>query len=506
MLIREKFGHQKCCGEQTFDSYSAMALGDLTSASCSGGASAAPLSALAARLAERATGNIAAPPPQQAEPLDINSLRNGLPRRPQRQPPPPPPHRQVAPPPPRFLPVPQPDSNATTARFERAFARALPSPQGQQRHPARIEPPRHHPHIHVHHPNANMGWGPQAPYMYGAPMPPPMPHQHQMPPYMMPRYVPQPPRTVQPQPPVQPQQQPPVQEPQQQQPAPAPVQDPDSLYSQVVRMLGQERTDEINNAAALGLLARAQESWGDGFTGLDGFGDDDRENASGLDSYENDLLSLGVTDPANEPYTFDDRNNNQYNGLGAAEALAEGIRLRDQGQLARALLSFEAALNRPAIDPSPPLSTADQMRAWYLLGVTLAECDDDARAIQALSRVVGLNESGGTAGPSSRDAENHPLMLAAQAALALSVSYVNELDVARATAELWRWLSLRAQMRGDPPVEQPTHVAAEEGGAETGIVEALEEAARRNDGADIQLARWPKERTTHGYGTGWERP
>lgn len=326
-----------------------------------------------------------------------------------------------------------------------------------------------------------------------------MPHQHQMPPYMMPRYVPQPPRTVQPQPPVQPQQQPPVQEPQQQQPAPAPVQDPDSLYSQVVRMLGQERTDEINNAAALGLLARAQESWGDGFTGLDGFGDDDRENASGLDSYENDLLSLGVTDPANEPYTFDDRNNNQYNGLGAAEALAEGIRLRDQGQLARALLSFEAALNRPAIDPSPPLSTADQMRAWYLLGVTLAECDDDARAIQALSRVVGLNESGGTAGPSSRDAENHPLMLAAQAALALSVSYVNELDVARATAELWRWLSLRAQMRGDPPVEQPTHVAAEEGGAETGIVEALEEAARRNDGADIQLALGVAYNATRDY-------
>lgn len=103
-------------------------------------------------------------------------------------------------------------------------------------------------------------------------------------------------------------------------------------------MLREERPGNLNNAAALGLMARAQESWGDGFTGLDGFGDDDRENTSGLDSYENDMLSLGVTDPANEPYTFDDRQNNQYNGLGAAEALAEGIRLREEGQLARALV------------------------------------------------------------------------------------------------------------------------------------------------------------------------
>ncbi|CAM9363071.1 unnamed protein product [Phaeothamnion confervicola] len=90
------------------------------------------------------------------------------------------------------------------------------------------------------------------------------------------------------------------------------------------------------------------------------------------------------------------------------DLFAEGIRLFEAGDIAEAVLCFEAELQR---DPG-------NSEAWRMLGQSHAENDQDPLAITCLERAV----------------EHDPYNL--EALLALGVSYVNELDSQKALATL----------------------------------------------------------------------
>lgn len=455
-----------------------MVLRDLTSATCTSGASSsarAPLSSLAARLAEQAGAPSHAPQPQLPTSDDrINDLIHG--RYPV-------PHPQNAAPPaqqpspmhyalrdsmlvrshytPVMPPLPEPAPDSITARFEAAYASAttdaVPTPN--------MVPAPSPPMFHVPHPTPAFG---------------PIPYRG------IPRVFPQPIVRL-----------------------PLPNLTGNAVGSSSTAAAGSSRTatrDESgngnhmsisdpntnreapnsadvdsNNEALFELMRRlqhvgirtpnmetmqtmtdSQASLGEEFNGLDEFQGtagaevEDDENRSTLDSYANDLIVAGLMNrQTQQEYRFEETNS--FYGSAATDALAEGERLRAEGQLTRALLAFEAALNRPAIDPHPPLEPVDVLRAWYLLGITLAECDDDERAIQALNRVTSTRELDAENIISERSDEHQPLNIAAAAALALAVSYVNEMNIEGATTELWRWLRYRAMgIGGSSAIPVPT--------------------------------------------------
>ncbi len=466
-----------------------MVLRDLTSASCAGGSSSAaraPLSSLAARLAERA----GAPPPQNVPPAPptaddrINDLIHGRYRVPEPHPAvqghPSPMlmaqrdamyrHRQYTP---LMPPLPEPEPNSVTAQFEAAYAAAR-----------------------------NTTGPPPTPPAFRTPLPTPV--VGPVPFRGIPRMFPIIP--LQPHGPVRR-----AVEVQQESRAPSNTADAgpsssdagtasrtnpqtregtlelyDEMYNDLMRRL-QSIGIRSPNTETLNTIAESQSSPGEDFTGLDEFQataepDDDNENQSTLDSYVNDFAAaVGTTAENESTYRFED--NNPFNGVAAAEALAEGERLRAEGQLTQALQAFEAALNRPIADPHPPLEEGDIRRAWYLLGITLAECDDDERAIQALLRVsanLGVEDLISTS-------TNESLGITAAAALALAVSYVNELDIPQATMQLWRWLRFRGVLMGES-AEIPT--ASRNNEDMSAVIRALGDVAMTNpeDIGEVQLA------------------
>lgn len=117
----------------------------------------------------------------------------------------------------------------------------------------------------------------------------------------------------------------------------------------------------------------------------------------------------------------------------AAEALEEGIRLRGSGRLTQAIQCFEEALNRPAAEQ---LSKQSAATAWYLLGISLAETDDDNNAIIALQE--GISQWSGNAVGERR--EDNPHLW--QSLIALAVSYTNELQVSKSLRTMSEWLDL----------------------------------------------------------------
>ncbi|CAM9716459.1 unnamed protein product, partial [Ectocarpus sp. 8 AP-2014] len=90
----------------------------------------------------------------------------------------------------------------------------------------------------------------------------------------------------------------------------------------------------------------------------------------------------------------------------------EGVRLFEEGQIADAALCFEAEIAR----------NPDNSQAWFMLGQSHAENDQDRLAISCLEKAVEID-------PYSLDA-----------LLALGTSYVNELDSQKALTNLKAWV------------------------------------------------------------------
>lgn len=156
---------------------------------------------------------------------------------------------------------------------------------------------------------------------------------------------------------------------------------------------------------------------------------------------------IGVEEQDRE-YRFAERE--QVMGRSALDALEEGVRMREMGRLSMAIALFEEALNRNFDDPHPPLERGARAKAWFLLGLSLAESDDDEMAIVALR--TGLKEfEGEVVGERRRD---HPHLL--QSLLALAVSYTNELDQANAYTHIKEWFEVWKEGKGVASIKVDT--------------------------------------------------
>eukprot|EP00903_Cladosiphon_okamuranus_P005606 g5578.t1 len=98
----------------------------------------------------------------------------------------------------------------------------------------------------------------------------------------------------------------------------------------------------------------------------------------------------------------------------------EGVRLFEEGQIADAALCFEAEVAR----------NPENSQAWFMLGQSHAENDQDRLAISCLERAVEMD-------PYSLDA-----------LLALGTSYVNELDSQKALHNLKAWVQHNPKYSG----------------------------------------------------------
>lgn len=226
-------------------------------------------------------------------------------------------------------------------------------------------------------------------------------------------------------------------------------------------------------------------SWGDEFTSLEeAVGKHaERANEAGFfadeDTFERMYEAafheyVGVEERQRE-YRFGERD--QVMGRSALEALEEGVRMRESGRLSMAIALFEEALNRNVDDPHPPLEKGLRAKAWFLLGMTLADSDDDEMAIVALRN--GLNEFDGDAiGERRRD---HPYLL--QSLLALSVSYTNELDHLNAYANINEWFTVWKAGKGVSDVQADVFGDAFQDATKAGAQRLLSEmntAAQQN--------------------------
>ncbi|CAN0095324.1 unnamed protein product, partial [Ectocarpus fasciculatus] len=109
---------------------------------------------------------------------------------------------------------------------------------------------------------------------------------------------------------------------------------------------------------------------------------------------------------------------NRFNNVDSP--FEEGVRLFEEGQIADAALCFEAEIAR----------NPDNSQAWFMLGQSHAENDQDRLAISCLERAVEID-------PYSLDA-----------LLALGTSYVNELDSQKALTNLKAWVEHNPKYSG----------------------------------------------------------
>ena len=169
------------------------------------------------------------------------------------------------------------------------------------------------------------------------------------------------------------------------------------------------------------------------------------------DTFDDDFYAFAGRRITDTPYRFEHSTaDNRYlqqahqqpsldNRAAALEALAEGERLYAEGQLAEAIMAFEAAVK---LD-----STLS--RAWYFLGVSHAESDQDPQAIASLRRVLECHQE---------DASSSEML--ADALLCLAVSYTNELNQREALNYLQRWLDLHPAYRQVQAPEQDAGIEA----------------------------------------------
>lgn len=193
-------------------------------------------------------------------------------------------------------------------------------------------------------------------------------------------------------------------------------------------------------------------SWGDEFTSLES-AEHPLTNVDPLD----DLLLEDTLQSAFQNWLRRDRSatyefmqNHTASGRSAVEALAEGIRAHSEGRLSSVVYHLEDALNRSE-NATEALSAAKRAQAWYVLGISLADLDDDERAIQALSQGVSAYD-GAQVGLRRED---NPFLW--QSLIALAVSYTNELEHTKALRSIREWLELRTSA-GDGEAGIPNSV------------------------------------------------
>lgn len=199
-----------------------------------------------------------------------------------------------------------------------------------------------------------------------------------------------------------------------------------------------------------GHILPTSSSWGEDFTSLEALslGADQHQHqpVSEIDDFllDNTLQAAFEQwmrrDPMDQ-YQFSDRQHSSPRRR-ALLALKEGIRAHSDGRLSTAVFHLEDALNRSEEGDSLPKEK--QALAWYVLGLSLADLDDDERSIQALNQ--GLKSYNGVEVGHRR--EDNPYMW--QSLIALSVSYTNELEYTKAIRSIREWLALRnASKTGD---------------------------------------------------------
>jgi len=161
-------------------------------------------------------------------------------------------------------------------------------------------------------------------------------------------------------------------------------------------------------------LAADPDAWADDFSAFE-------------DTFDADLRDFLGRGPDDTEYDFAE--NNPYLGNPRAMQIAEEHLAA--GRIADAVLALEAVVQ----------AAPENAQAWYTLGTTQAEADDDARAIAALRRCVESVDAPHEASASTAPEHPAPLNSSVVAALLeLGVSYTNELNQSRALAYLRRWI------------------------------------------------------------------
>ncbi|PXF45843.1 Peroxisome biogenesis protein 5 [Gracilariopsis chorda] len=171
-----------------------------------------------------------------------------------------------------------------------------------------------------------------------------------------------------------------------------------------------------------------------------------------------------------ERYEFPQRQSKS--GLSAKQLLEEGIKHREGGRLTMAIQCFEEALDRPADDCLPKQLRAT---AWYLLGLTQADSDDDRRAINALQE--GLSEWSSESVGERR--EDNPYLW--QSLIALAVSYTNEQEMGKALRNMSDWFTVwRGRHNVDTESGIPASTLHTDGNGADNLLEDLRVAASQN--------------------------
>ncbi|CBJ48315.1 conserved unknown protein [Ectocarpus siliculosus] len=216
--------------------------------------------------------------------------------------------------------------------------------------------------------------------------------------------------------------------------------------------VGVREEPSLKPSAAELLSSAQEEAWSDGKTGLApdfqekmeaawreveqggvgagaGVGDPDLQaiweesddDAAGVETLDGVWSRTAATLEAGEgnleaPYELSAEN--RFNDVDSP--FEEGVRLFEEGQIADAALCFEAEIAR----------NPDNSQAWFMLGQSHAENDQDRLAISCLEKAVEID-------PYSLDA-----------LLALGTSYVNELDSQKALTNLKAWVEHNPKYSG----------------------------------------------------------
>lgn len=201
-----------------------------------------------------------------------------------------------------------------------------------------------------------------------------------------------------------------------------------------------ELTKEQNTA---GHILPSSSSWGEEFTSLEGLAMNSHSQSVDVidDFFLDDTLHTAfqhwLRRDFADNYHFPNREY-ELNRRSSLQALQEGVQAHGDGRLSAAVFHLEDALNRSETDD--PLPSQKRALAWYVLGISLADLDDDERAIQAL--LQGLKVYDGSKAGHRR--EDNPYLW--QSLISLAVSFTNELEHTKALRCIREWLELRGSI------------------------------------------------------------